>query len=435
MIARSWMVLLTLAFLISACGGILPFPTPEKLPDNITATTTVIQSPQITITIPPSQTPKPSPIPSSTPLPAGPFQPVLPEMELPPELTSILHASGDGTLWILSEQDILILRENTWELTLAEIPGVLAGIDQSGLIWVIKPDGSSISSWDGKIWNTYAEDSGWMPFEDYFYIIGPPILDQFGQVWITTSMDLRVFDGQGWVRYTPKGLGLSHPLEAEENVLPNLHLKYLESSQELWLGTCNWTGAGPIGGQGVLRYNGYSWQEIDPAISSGCTEVIVEDSNGGIWIGLDGDVWRYDSKTGKLDQFPAPQSPHGGSSFFNGAGAIGLDSENNPWADLLLCGGGGCGFGTILYHFYQGEWIKIIEEDFYYHDLVFDQSGMPWLLTPGGIYQIEDNQPELFLELPIIPNSSVINREGQVWFLVKQADEIQLWTMLPDITN
>jgi hypothetical protein len=377
----------------------------------------------------PSSTPAPSPFPTSTSLPPGPFKPVHSQKELPPDLISILYASDDGTVWLQTEHQIIVLRGNNWEIALDDIPGEILGIDESGLSWTLNSDGSSISSWDGKLWNTYSEESGWNAIGESSFIKDGPITDQFGQLWIVTSEDLRVFDGHRWRRFIPKDLGLSHPLELDEGVLPNIHLKYLQITQELWLGSCNWTGAGPIGGQGVLRYDGRSWQGINEATSSGCTEVIVEDREGRTWFGLDGDVWRYDPNTGTQNKFVGPPSPFEDSGFFAGVRAIALDAENIPWTDFLFCGGGGCGFGTILYHYENGEWIEIIQEDFNYHELVFDQSGGPWLLTPGGIFEIVGNQLELFLELPIDPNSVVKSRGGQVWFLVKFGDVRQLWSL------
>jgi hypothetical protein len=422
-------VLFVLAFLSSACGGASPTSVFDNLTDTPSASVSITHTPNTITLVRPRSTPGPSPFPTSTSLPPGPFKPVHSQWELPPDLISILYASDDGTVWLQTEHQIIILRVNNWEIALDDIPGEILGIDESGLIWTLNSDGRSISSWDGELWNTYSEESGWNAIGESSFIKDGPITDQFGQLWMVTSEDLRVFDGHRWTRFTPKDLGLSHPLELEEEVLPDMHLRNLKGSQELWLGSCNWTGAGPIGGQGVLRYDGRSWRGINVTTSSGCAEVIVEDREGRTWFGLDGDVWRYDPNTDTQIKFAAPPSPFEGSGFFAGVRAIVLDAENNPWADFLFCGGGGCGFGTILYHYENGEWIEIIQEDFHYHELVFDQSGAPWLLTPGGVFEIVDNQLELFLELPIDPNSVVKSRGGQVWFLVQFGDVRQLWSL------
>lgn len=432
---RNSTFILLLSLFCTSCSGKLVSSTPEMVEVPATLAMYTTQPPGPTYTATTNQTPEPTPTPTQSATPAGPFHPVDLEKELPSDLLSIIHAADNGTLWLLTEQDILILREEKWEVALSDLQGELIGVDASGLIWVMSTDGRSISSWDGNEWSTYAEESGWVALHEYSFIKGSLIADHFDHIWIVTSEDLRNFDGQRWERFTPKDLGLSHPLEMEEDVLPDLHLKFLESSQQLWLGSCNWTGAGPIGGQGVLRYEGQTWREIDPMVSAGCTEVIEEDRLGRIWFGLDGDVWRYEPDTGLLDLFAAPPSPFGGSDTFGGVESIALDYDNLPWADFLLCGGGGCGFGTILFRIDQDEWIEITQEDFSIHTLVFGPYGRAWLLSPGGIFEIINNQPEIFIELPIIPNSAINNGAGQIWFLVKRGAGSELWTLAPDAVS
>ena len=430
MIIRRSIPFLLLGVVCIACQRnlTLPTPTPELMVNAPTTSISATQPAKPTSTI----TPEPSPSPTSNPISNELFQPVFPEKEFPSDLVSILRASDDGSLWLQTQQQILTFKDNMWEIVLADIPGKLAGVDPYGLIWVINQDGNSISSWDGNIWNTYSEESGWTHLSEYSFVKWRPIIDQYEQMWIVTSEDLRVFDGQGWECFSPKDIGFTHPLEAEEDVLPDLYLKYLARSEELWVGSCNWTGAGPIGGQGVRRYDGYSWEEINSVFSSGCTEAIEEDGDGSIWFGLDGDVWRYDPETGTQDKFAAPPTPFEGSSIFAWVGNIVVDTDNTPWADLGVCGGGGCGFGTILYHLDQGEWIEVIQEDYTYHEIFFDQSGNLWLSTPGGIFKIVDNYLEMFIELPMTSNSVVKSPDGQIWFLVTRDDRRELWTLKLD---
>lgn len=360
----------------------------------------------------------------------GPFQPVQLEAGLPSDLLRILHISEEGALWLQTEQEVILLRDREWEVALSDLSGDIVGVDSNGLLWVLDEDGASISSWDGDTWSSYTEEAGWSPLSEYSFIKDPPVMDQLGQVWLVTTEGLRMFDGQHWRRISPQDIGLSHPREAEEGLTPDINLKFLEGQQELWMGVCNWTGAGPIGGDGVLRFDGSSWRRVHNKLSSGCTEVIVEDAEGKVWIGLDGDVWRYDPVSGILDPFTQPPSPFNGGGFFGGVGDLIVDYEGFPWADLLFCGGAGCGFGTILYHFDQGAWVEVIQEDFRLHDLVIDQAGRPWLLTPGGIYEVKDNQPTLFLSLPINPASIHEGPFGQVWFFVVDKEKSELWYLI-----
>lgn len=429
MTARHRINLLLLCIIATACSDKVPLPATESMEVGTQDRAILGTQPQESTEIAPlNLTPVPTPSSTLAPTPAGPFQPVQLEKALPPDLVSILHASEGGTLWLETEQEIIMLSGNTWETVIPDVPGELIGVDDSKRVWILSDGGKSISAWDGTAWQMYSEESGWLPMSEYGFIKGPPITDQLGQLWIVTSEDFRSFDGNRWTRVDPKNIGLSHPLEADEGILPNINLKVLDKNQELWMGSCNWTGAGPIGGQGVFRYDGGSWRSVNAAVSSGCSQVIVEDNEGYVWFGLDGDVWRYDPFSGDLVAFPAPPSPFDGGGFFAAVGDIIVDADGRPWADLLFCGGAGCGFGTILYFYDEGEWIEVIQEDYRLHDLAIDQDGNVWLLTPGGIYTVIGDRPVLFQVLPIQPNSLINAGDGQGWFLVNWDDRVELWS-------
>lgn len=434
MLHRLLTAIFFLALFLSACAGEALSPTPDELKEvpaatlRPTKTAKPSSTPEFSPTPDPTNTPEPNPTPTSTPISLGPFYPVELSEDLPQDLSAILYISPEGKLWLETGEGILTLQDDTWEVYLPNIPGELVGVDHTGRVWVIDETGSSISSWDGSSWTVYSEEDGWEPLKEYSYVRSRPATDHLGQVWLVTDSDLRLFDGQSWSLFTPEDLGVAHPLDTQNESLV-LNPKYIESNNELWLGTCLWTGAGPIGGQGVLRYDGRSWRKIDAQISSGCTKAIQEDNDGKIWIGLDGDLWRYDPSTGELTLFESPASPFEGSSFFNGVGEITLDAGNNPWAEFLLCGGGGCGFGMILYRHDDGSWVQIVAEELQgYRKLVFDGSGTPWLLTFAGIYRVKDNELEHTAALKIMINSGTQDSQGRVWFIVEDDDYNELWT-------
>ena len=116
----------------------------------------------------------------------------------------------------------------------------------------------------------------------------------------------------------------------------------------------------------------------------------MDDGQGRVWLGLDGDLWRYEPISAEWAQFVSPTSPLGGSSFFNWVPVIVVDQANDPWAELLVCGGGGCG-GEMLYHLHDGTWTLIMEmNSHYFRKLVFDGLGAIELIP--GTYLITYNE-------------------------------------------
>jgi len=433
-------VLLALSMILIACSNQTPIIVTHPEP-TVAATTieAIIPSQQTSAITNPTPSLTNSPIPSETPFPtpspttesrAVPgFQEVHINVDLPQEKLSILQISADGTLWMGTEHDILKLKDETWDTYLHLIPGQLVGVDKGGRVWVVDQDGMYISVWSGEMWTDYTFEDGWAPLQEFAQVRSRPVMDQHGQIWLSTDQDLRVFNGTSWEIYTHTDLGTSHPLEAEEGLLPSLSLKFMPGINELWMGSCNWTGAGPIGGQGVLRFNGIDWEQVNPKLSSGCTTTITEDNQGNIWIGLDGNIWRYEPATANLTEFEAPPSPFEGGGKFGEVDEITFDHENNPWAEFLFCGGAGCGFGPILYRHQNGEWLQATMDFQYQRKLIFDSDGNPWLLTSAGIFDLSKNELTQVAELQLDPSTVTTNESGRVWFIVINDDQNQLWTL------
>jgi hypothetical protein len=396
---------LTLVSVIGACS-IWPPGTPTP--------TSVLVLPSVTHTDPPppptyTDTPEP---PTHTPTPevGGPFRRFPLPAGFPHETLTILQASPDGRLFLRSGQTILVLAYEVWSIYLSDFSGTLVGLDSLGRAWVVDDSGSEIAAWDGNEWTTYGEAEGWALLEDYGdgRTETAIVSDDSDRVWLGTGQDVRKFDGSGWRIFTPENMGLSP--RGEGGLLATFMVASLE---------CSWRSAGA-------------------EVSSGCTTVIQDDDQGRVWLGLDGDLWRYEPLSADWTQFASPDSPMGGSSFFNWVPVIVLDPANDPWAELLVCGGGGCG-GEMLYHLHDGTWTLIMEmNSHYFRKLVFDGLGTPWLFVdayswdePGEIYLIVDDQLELEAQMRLRAMDVTVDVLGRIWFVVEGADDLELWVLEP----
>ncbi|HEY45364.1 MAG TPA: hypothetical protein G4O14_01120 [Anaerolineae bacterium] len=397
----------------------------------------------IPVTRPPSLTSTAipiSPTPITIPEIVEPFHPVFLPENLQQQTFSILGATKDGKLWLRSNQTIVTLEDRTWSVNLSDFSGDLIGLYEDGTIWISSEDGSEISTWDGTSWTTFTEDDGWVPLKEYERVHYGVVGDHQGRVWLATDQDVRVFDGHGWRIFTPMDMGLS-PL-GEEELRLEFSIAFIESLDEIWVGTCYRAGPGPVGGQGVVRYDGTSWRSGSDEVSSGCTTVMAEDILGRIWFGSDGVLWRFEPDSMSWIQFEPPSPPTGGGSFFNWVPVITLDLDNEPWAELLICGGGGCN-GEVLYHVHDESWIQIMEPNSHYdRKLVIDAVGTPWLFVQGypwgevgAIYRIEDNLPKPISDLRLRANDVTLDRDGRIWFVVEGEEGHQLWVLENDTSQ
>jgi len=427
--------------LTCGCTGEVRAPTLETSTDTPTSTTEPPHLPAFTSTIEASpttfssETPQPSTTPTptdtTTPFFSGPFRPVTLDESFPDVILSILGEHPDGLLLLEPEGQVISLKGGSWAIYLPEFQGEPLGVDSEGRFWVFDQEENRISSWDGISWHHYTESDGWSSTGEHIWSKTQLVTDQIGQVWFVINDQLWVFAGEQWAQVSLSDYGVSHPLESNEGILPSIKLSYVKGLNELWLGTCYWTGSGPIGGGGVLRYDGVTWHPVDPLVSSGCTETIEEDHAGDVWVGLNESIMYLDLQDRTWMELRPPASPFGDNSRFFGVREITFDPENNPWAEFLLCGGAGCGFGPILYRFQNGSWVEIIREGFqYYRQVVFDSSGNPWLFTPAGIFNVTNNDLDDVIELAVDPRSIFKDARGGVWFLVED-NEYPLWFLPP----
>ena len=140
--------------------------------------------------------------------------------------------------------------------------------------------------------------------EEFGYSISTPFVkSKNGMVWFGTYNALIGYDGKQFKVFNDDSVGLNGTTES-------LHIRCImeDSKGNLWIG--NNSGGSPIGGIGVLKYDGKEFvqftkqhqlrKEDTKGNSLDRVFSICEDSLGNIWFGtVESGVWRYDGRTMK----------------------------------------------------------------------------------------------------------------------------------------
>jgi WD40 repeat protein len=392
---------------------------------------------------PPTPIPTP-PGPSPTPtldleaLSTGPFRPVVTVDDVLEEdfWYLHLHVTPDGTVWLYSDRQVAVLRDDAWSMYMAGFAGTVVGIDNAARVWAVNEDVSEISVWNGAYWVDYDAEDGWTPIEEIEYAWQPVRrgvhTDRAGRVWIATARDVRVFDGERWTVFTRQDMGMD-PLEYpdEDN---NFSITILKGYPEVWVGECDWGGPGPVGGQGVRWFDGQTWHGADSPVSQGCAGPIVEDSTGRVWAGVEGTLWQYDPASGEWTSFAPPKlEPPWDYLRIGVVLSISLDTSDDPWVVFLTCGGASCDSPVLLYHLHDGVWTCIAETTTgWFTDggyAVFDVAGANWLFREV-VYLLEGDELEPVAALSA--QTVVVDAAGRIWFMARHEGQNWLWTLDPE---
>jgi hypothetical protein len=374
-------------------------------------------SPQTSTPVPPRATPATS---------SGPFRLVA---RLAPDLSGPvigLHVTPDGEAWVLTTGEYVVLREgerHVEPLSPSEIP---VGVDDAGRVWLVSEDGSRIGfREDGT--EPMPMGDGWSPVPDPGRLAGRGLLpDDAGNVWLLTDQDVRRFDGVRWTVYASEDMGMAAP--ADPDFYTEFVLEPAGEPGQVWVGRCDWGGPGPAGGGGARRFDGNAWYGANSPVATGCVTAIKKDSLGRVWVGLDADLWRYDSASAFWQRFappPAPTDRRLGYIF-----DLSLDAASEPWPLFALCGGASCVDTTARYRLHDGRWMPIGEIDSEVQNLVFDGEGAPWLLLGGLVYRIDDDR---LVEPPVTSltaDAVAVDTSGQVWVAgAPPGGETALWLL------
>jgi hypothetical protein len=403
-------------------NNILP-PTisPESLPTDIPIILSIPTNIPIRI-----DTPTPGSPLNAAPA-SGPFKMVIPIDEVLSGTVESLVSAADGTVWLITEQEIAKIIDTTLTVYLTGLAGKMAEIDSAGRVWVVNEDATQISAWNGQAWTIYGVDSGWTPLADvtYQYLRGGRS-DLLGRVWFATSQDVRAFDGNLWTVYTPQEMGMGP--SKYDDLMTGFEVTVLRSGM-VGVAECDWGGPGPFGGRGVRWLDKGAWQGASSPVASGCASAIAEDSVGQVWMGVDNNLWRYDPVADAWNGFTMPEPPIAGMRF-GFIDSLAVDSYNNIWTILVLCGGASCYGNCVLYNFRDELWTQVGEVGEYdagYWGPIFGGDGMPWLYWDGGIYRIRGNSPELVS--PLTSRFSAIDNRGRLWLVAPDKGRDMLWVL------
>lgn len=360
------------------------------------------------------------------PVSSGPFKLFTYIDEVLAGSVSTLLAAEDGSLWLVSSQDVVKISGDEPVVFLEDYKGQLAGVDAAGRVWVVSEDTAQISTWDGQLWSAYAEADGWVPLAGNYGSVSGGQSDLQDRLWFATTQDVRVFDGEKWAITTRNIMGMAPPVY--EDLMQTFNIKTLKNG-EVWVGECDWGGPGPFGGGGVRWLAGGEWQGSTSPAASGCVNALVEDALGRVWVGVDSSLWRYDPANGDWVVFPSPETPIA-EMRFGFLDSLAVDPANEAWAELVLCGGASCYGSSALYHLRDEEWIQVGtvgEYDSGYWGPVFDANGTPWVYWEGGIYRINEDVPELVS--PLAGQVSARGSDGRVWFVAPHEKRDALWVL------
>jgi sugar lactone lactonase YvrE len=388
-------------------------PTPSP-------TTTTTPSP----TLEPSETALPSLTASATqtlPAQKEPLQAVLYTISVLPGTITGLYATQDGAIWLVSDQGFAWLREDHWEVQLQDLASQLVWVDALGRVWAVNEEASQISRWQDGEWATFGEEQGWQPLTDWFAHVGGSQTDSLGQLWLATSQDVRVCDGESWQSYIPDQMNM--PDSQSDDLVPEFTLQVLVEDQ-VWVGSCDWGGPGPFGGRGIRWFDGDSWQGADSPVASGCVTQIESDNRGRVWAALEDELWRYTPASGDWVRFraPAPQE----ATRYGFANDMVVDQANSVWIVLSECGGASCFGATAPFRIQNGSWEAFAERDpAGTQRLALDGSDTVWLFSESGISGYHQDGVTQHAEL--YTQQYVVDADGKLWLLTWEGDQTLLW--------
>jgi ligand-binding sensor domain-containing protein len=406
-------VLLLAVIALGACRPGVPsaIPTPAVTTPRLTHTSTA----------PPPSTPTSRPEP---PVLEGPFRLVAP---VPPEAIADLMAEirldlSTGAVRLLSAISLTEMAGFGWETVVADFPGVPAGIDDRGRVWVILQAGDGIAVWDDEAWRLFAAESGWSPLAE---ARGMLTVDAAGGMWLATGEDVRRFDGETWSVFPPEAMGMD-PADGGDTRASFL-VQPATAMEAVWVGECDLIGPGPAGGQGARWYDGSAWRGADSPASSGCSLAVEEDPRGAVWVGVDDRLWSYDPAGRTWSELDLPPLGDEGRP-----GPFILDLAFGPrgdlWALVAICGGASCSGNEVLLQRAGEVWRQMGEAGEFSAAPVFDASGTAWLPTRAGVYQVEGGEPVKVGDLEVV--SATVDADGRLWLAAWRGGDLGVWAQV-----
>jgi len=359
---------------------------------------------------------------------------------LPGSHTAKFWPASDGSVWMITNQGIVRLSDSGWTVYLSKHEGHFVGIDTLGRAWsinptnmvmtgfcsvpsgpcLINPDMDSTSAWDGTKWTRYSSESGWTNFS-----VEPSPSPDFsmaeldGQIWISTSVDVRVFDGSRWRVIKLEEIGLT-PLPS------SLVVQSFASAKEVWVIGCYFNTPPPHKSE-IYWYDGSKWENRSVPEDGGCLLRVQEDRQGNVWLTAAETLWRFTRATEEWVKF-APPAPGPSPNYI---GALALNKAGEPWLTTMSSN------RPILYHLQNGVWFPIIQFNYLsgFANIFIDSDDRVWIPTRDDIYQIVDDHPILVSHLNTFASHMTMDSTGRIWAIGKDSssanDNLSLWVVNP----
>ena len=389
----------------------------------------------------PTADPSPIPLPTQTTRPTATgdststytFRRIAPLAdELPKLYTQFdvqVRAPADGSVWVITHQAAARWNGQTWNPIHVLEEGMLADVDDSGRLWVLRQDAEEIRAWQNGKWTTYGAPSGWT--SAHIDLPWRITSRKDGTLWLPTATDVRHFDGERWTLHTLQEMGF--PVLQEEDRWIIHQIAASEAGEQTWVGECYWAGPGPVGGAGVRWHTGQTWLGALAPVGPVCVSVIHTDPTGNVWIGVPEAVWRYEPSSQMWASFPVPDTSEAEQYNFTYPIDLVADASGDAWIHLQYCGGASCDTGhTRLYRLHNEEWSQIFdmrEYSMFLQQLALPGSGQGWLFWDGSVYRLLGDTVEPVTALAAIGMD--VSPEGKLWVVTSDGNGSALWMLEP----
>jgi hypothetical protein len=390
-------LLLTLCFVLAACGGpnqstfspsepasptlfqppgstitVPAMPTFPELPGSTTGPTSlqsfsppVALTTETTISTPPTSKFVPSPPSTSIPSPedAAFTTTRLPDVTTPPVPTT--QAVDLANIALIGTEGGFNLIDKTG---IRETYGGPSGVkdmivDKNGIVWAA--ESSVLSTYDGQDWQVYPQPKG-------VYSTGAIALDSKNRIWIGHYKGVSVLEGGQWLTYGSDKFGLGQFSELVNDIA-------IDHDNRVWVATS----------AGVAVYDGNHWAHYDESsgLVNNTIEAVICDRKGKVWIAhtygvetFDGSGWVFYGDEYKTTPKIKVEDLHGVKS-------LAVDGQGYIWAGTTSHGVSV--FDGIQWKTYQSH------EHFCgaaINGITFDSLNRVWLATDFGLFILDSNK-------------------------------------------
>ncbi|WP_420629199.1 hypothetical protein [Candidatus Leptofilum sp.] len=427
---KQFCLLLLILLALAACR---PEATPEPEPtDPATAVSTQASTPTATavtsLSTNPTQLPSATSHPTNTPMPTatpsprqlGPFTEVALMDELITGSWQKLHSSPTGDLFFASTNEVLRFDDNEWAVYLPEYNGRFIGFDSQDRVWVLSEDGAEIAAWDGNTWQAFGTEAGWEVTTSVYQ--QPIVEDDQGSIWLSARTTIRQLVDGRWQTHTIESVNLTLPDGDASDWDTTLAVAYIQPTNEIWIGQCNFLTGNPSGGGLSILRDG-AWQPTTINDTSPCIWAIAARDDGNIWL-LSENTLYQSSQSGEWIRHDEPEGAYGLLT------SLDFDAQGRPLANFSECIQGHCHIQEDYFRLDDGQWTLLADDEIEFGPVtnVADGDGNDWVFLAGNTYQIVGDELVLALEnFSTAWTNTAVDADGRFWFVVTVDDETGLW--------